>query len=112
MNDEYRWQAKATVTWFGVGEGGRASGPPTVSDYSPTVVFTSKSDEVAGVESLKQFSVVMGMVETAGHTSDVYLRFLAPDLVAGLIVPGAELLVMEGPKPVGKATIESVLQVP
>ena len=108
MNDEYRWQATARVTWFGIGEGGRASGPPTGGRYSPTVVFTSKRAGAAGVESLEQFSVVMGLVKTAGNTSVVNLRFLAPDLVARHIVPGAEFLVMEGPKPVGQATIASI----
>lgn len=110
MNDENRWHVTAKVTWFGVGEGGRASGPPTGALFSPTLVFTSEKDGGAGIEGLEQFSVVMGMVATFAYSSVVNLRFLAPDLVARHIVPGAEIFVMEGRRPVGKATITAALR--
>jgi hypothetical protein len=112
-NIEYP-MAIAVVTWLSAEDGGRRSGPPTAEVYAATCVFPLGGDaEVlpgwpAAGDAL---SILLQPVEPGAHRSGVYkVDFLARDLARPFLQPAADLLIMEGPKVVGRATITDVLR--
>lgn len=102
----------ARVRWRSVQQGGRTSGPPLGPQYFPTVVFAD--DDFSEIDSVwlatsQHFGVAMKLAEPDANGDVVAeLRFFAPDLVTDFLSPGALLLVMEGPRAVGEASILSV----
>jgi hypothetical protein len=101
-------QAYADVTWVPPEEGGRRSGPPTATVYAATTVFT-EGDE-AEVQpgwpgSADQLSILL---QRTGGPAGYKVGFLAPDLARPHLHPGAEFLVLEGPKVVGHGVVREV----
>lgn len=104
--------AEAVVVWRTAGEGGRRSGPPTAPVYMATAVFVHGGDvEVqpdwpAGAD---QLSILLQ--ETARLDNDrrrCLVGFLVPEMALPHLRPGAELLVLEGPRTAASVRIETV----
>lgn len=104
--------ANVTVVWLPASEGGRASGPPTVPVYAANCAFPLGNDvEVmpGWPATAEKFSLLLQKIdERPDGIWFCNVGFLAPDLVAPYLSPGASMLVMEGPKVVGTATIHEV----
>lgn len=103
--------AIASVTWLPLSAGGRTSGPPTASVYAANCAFPGGEHESdsGGPATAEKFSIFIQKVR--GEPEGAWIceiDFVAPDLVAPYLRPGAQLLVMEGPKVVGHATIQDV----
>lgn len=107
--------ASALVTWRTAAEGGRASGPPTAPVYAANCAFPLGGERETVPDwpaTAEKFSI---LIQKVGEPSDGWLcdlDFFAPDLVMPYLVPGALMLVMEGPKVVGEATIQAVFADP
>ena len=104
--------AKARIRWLNPSEGGRESGPPPGPQYAASAVFVLGNDwEVVpdwpvGAE---YFSVGMNLGDIARDgRQTAEIDFLARDLVADLLRPGVEFLVMEGARHVGTAQVLEV----
>lgn len=104
--------AWADVRWRSAADGGRKSGPPTAPVYAANCTFPlgSESDMVPGwPATAEKYSLLLQKLsENADGAWHCALDFLARDLVAGLITPGAEVLVMEGPRVVGDAIVTAI----
>jgi hypothetical protein len=105
--------AFAVVRWLSPAQGGRRSGPPAAPVYAATCIFPLGDvhevhpDWPRGVE---QLSILLAEVERLPNDDRVCkVRFLVPDLAQPFLHPGAEILVMEGPKIVGNAVIREVV---
>lgn len=104
--------ASAYVTWLPASDGGRVSGPPSVAVYAANCAFPlgGERETLPGwPATAEKFSV---LIQKIGDGPDgawiCNLDFFAPDLVASYLTPGARMLVMEGPRVVGTATIREV----
>jgi hypothetical protein len=122
--------AIATVSWVPAGEGGRRSGPPTARVYAATAVFVQGGEaevQPGWPASADQLSVLLQRAggdspggdspggdspggdspggDSPGGDSPYKVGFLVPDLARPFIYPGAEFLVLEGPKVVGRAVV-------
>ena len=104
--------ARAVVRWRTAEEGGRRSGPATAPVYMATAVFAlGEEDEVqpGWPASADQLSILL---EKTGELDDgrwsCAVGFLLPDLARPHLHPGAELLVLEGPRTVAVAHITEV----
>jgi hypothetical protein len=101
--------ASALVTWLSAAEGGRASGPPSAPVYAANCEFAlgGKRETVPGWPATAElFSVLIQRVDDAPEGAWLCnVDFFAKDLVAAYLAPGAHMIVMEGPKVVGDATI-------
>jgi len=104
--------ATATVTWFAPDEGGRSSGPPSGAVYAANCAFPlgGEPETIPGwPATAEKFSLLLQKIEERADRSWLCkVDFFAPDLVAAYLSRGAQMLVMEGPKVVGDATIEEV----
>jgi hypothetical protein len=104
--------ALALVRWLTPEQGGRASGPPTVPVYAANCSFPlgGEAETVPGwPATAEKFSLLLQKIEVAeGGAWLCKIDFLARDLVVDHLVPRSPMLVMEGPKVVGHATIEDV----
>lgn len=104
--------ATALVTWLTREQGGRVSGPPTGPVYAANCTFPlgGEAETVPGWPANAEiFSLLLQKVESVDSGAWLCkIDFFARDLVAGYLAPGADMLVMEGPKVVGTATIEDV----
>lgn len=98
--------ASGTVTWLSPSEGGRVR-PPVGPLYSATAVV--RRDENV-YEPNDHFSIVMTFEPspTPGVPQAVDLDFLAPELVLPTLQTGAELMIMEGSRPVAVCTVEAI----
>jgi hypothetical protein len=97
--------ARAEVAWLTAEQGGRKTGPPTAPVYAATCVFPLGDDAMVhpGWPAAGDALSILLEVETAEGDSTVYkVDFLARDLARRFLHPGAELLVMEGPRVVGR----------
>jgi hypothetical protein len=105
--------ALATVTWFDAARGGRSGGPPTAPVYAANCVFPLGEDAalIPGWPAAgEMFSLLLQ--KRAQHPDGTWLcavDFLVRDAVVSYVVRGAPMLVMEGPKVVGRAVIGEVL---
>jgi hypothetical protein len=104
--------ARAHVTWLSASAGGRTSGPPTAPVYAANCTFPlgSERETVPGwPATAEKFSVLIQKISDCPDGAwQCNLDFIAPDLVAAYLSQGASMLVMEGPKVVGEATIIEV----
>lgn len=105
--------AEAAVVWRRSEEGGRESGPPTAHVYMATAVFVHGNDaevQPGWPASANQLSVLLQEVDRLdSDRRRCLVGFLVPELAVPHVHPGAELLVLEGPRTVAEATIESVI---
>lgn len=104
--------ATARVTWLAPEEGGRRSGPPAAPVYAANCTFPL-GGEAATIPrwpaTVEKFSLLLQKVgEQPDSTWLCNIDFFAPGLVASYLVAGAPMLVMEGPKVVGRALITEV----
>jgi hypothetical protein len=106
-------KAEVTVSWLTAEEGGRRSGPPTAPVYMATCVFVQDGDDDLPPDrpaSADQISILLQQTENLGPTGGRYLAgFLVPELANDHLRPGAMLLIMEGPRTVGRAQVDTVL---
>jgi hypothetical protein len=107
--------ATAYVTWLPASAGGRTSGPPTSPVYAANCTFPlgGERETVPGwPATAEKFSVFIQKIgDGPGGAWQCNLDFIAPDLVATHLAPGALMLVMEGPKVVGEATVIEVFDI-
>jgi hypothetical protein len=105
--------AFAVVTWLAPEQGGRSSGPPTAQVYAATCIFPLGDDREVYSEwpkGAEQFSILLEEIDRLPDGNRVCkVGFLAPDLVQPFVKPGADVLVMEGPKIVASAVIREVV---
>lgn len=105
--------AEGVVIWRTHEEGGRMSGPPTAPVYTATAVFAQGGDEdvqPGWPASADQLSILLQETERLNNDHRRCLvGFLVPELALPHIRPGAELLVLEGPRTVARVRIETVL---
>jgi hypothetical protein len=101
--------ARAAMSWLTAEEGGRKIGPPTAPVYAATCVFPLGDDArlhpgwPAAGDAL---SILLEAIETSEDGLGVYkVDFLARDLARPFLHPGAEVLVMEGPRVVARGRI-------
>jgi len=108
--------AYALVSWLLPEEGGRSSGPPTAPVYAATCVFPLGGETEVQSDwpaSTDQLSVLLQEVEEFPDRVRLYkIDFLVRDLARPFLHPGADMLVMEGPKVVAKAAVLSVVGKP
>jgi hypothetical protein len=106
--------AHAVVTWVTPEMGGRRSGPPSRPVYAATSVFVRGGDaevQPGWPTRADQLSILVQMTETLpGGAWLCKIDFLARDLAAPLVRPGAVLLIMEGPKVVATAVVTAVAE--
>lgn len=103
--------ALAVVRWRAASDGGRVSGPPTAAVYAATAVFPRGEDESllpGWPGSGEHLSVLLQLVEQSQSGGVYKVDFLARDLAQPLIQRSANMLIMEGPRVVGDATIQEV----
>ena len=109
MTQSFAWHARCLIQWVAAADGGRRSGPPSGPSYFSTVVFVHGRDsEVAPnwPASGEHFSVELALGDPQPDGSvPAQLRFFAPELAGAYLHAGSDLLVMEGPNPVGKAHV-------
>src|SRR4051812_21706811 len=105
--------AEAVVVWRTPDEGGRTSGPPTARVYMATAVFVQGDDarvQPGWPASADQVSVLLQEVDRIDHhRRRCLVGFLVPELALPHLRPGAELLVLEGPRTVAVANVEALL---
>jgi hypothetical protein len=105
--------AFAVVRWLSSAQGGRSSGPPTASVYAATCIFPLGDDREVHPDwprGADHFSILLEEVERLPNDDRVCkVGFLAADLAQPFVHPGAEILVMEGPKIVANAVIREVV---
>jgi hypothetical protein len=105
--------AHAVVTWVPPESGGRRSGPPSAKVYAATATFVMGDDaEVlpGWPARAEQLSIMLEKTEDKPCKPHKYkLDFIARDIARQFIHPGAELLIMEGPKVVANAFITDVV---
>jgi len=104
--------ANAIVTWLSLNQGGRLSGPPSGKVYAATSVFVLGGDaevQPGWPNGAQQLSILLDEIGRLSHKSQKYkVDFLVRELALPFIHPGAELLIMEGPKIVANAQITEV----
>jgi len=105
--------AEGVAVWRTHAEGGRSSGPPTAPVYMATAVFVQgreKEIQPGWPASADQLSILLQETE---RLDDDHRRcpvgFLVPELALPHLRPGAELLVLEGPRTVAQVRIETML---
>ncbi|NED11344.1 hypothetical protein [Streptomyces sp. SID9124] len=103
---------EGVVVWLTRREGGRQSGPPTAPVYMATAVFVQGSEEEVRPgwsASADQLSILLQETERLdeGHRRCL-VGFLVPELAAPHMRPGAELVVLEGPRTVARLRIGTV----
>ena len=105
--------AEAVVRWLTTDEGGRQSGPPTAPVYMATAVFQGGDSEAqpGRPTAADRLSILLQKV---GQEDELRQRclvgFLVPDLARPHLRPGAELLVLEGPRVVASAQLTTVFE--
>ncbi|WP_432036465.1 hypothetical protein [Streptomyces cucumeris] len=106
-------QAKAVIAWRTPEEGGRKSGPPTARVYAATCVFQMGSDKEVHPDwpsGATQLSILVQRIHTLPDGRDLAkIGFIAPDLANPFLSAGAHILIMEGPKVVARAVVQSLL---
>lgn len=110
MNDA-RWQCLLAVRWLPPEQRGRRSGPPPGPGYAATAVFVlgGDADVTPGWPAAgEHFSVVLELLGPPSESGQAKARFVAPDLANAYLSEGAEMLIMEGPRPVARALVLSV----
>lgn len=104
--------AEAVVSWRSAEEGGRRSGPPTAPVYAATAVFVLGDDrelQPGWPASADHLSVLLEETSVREDGSRVCkVDFLVRELAIPHLVPGGEILVMEGPRVVASALITAV----
>ncbi|MCQ9163587.1 hypothetical protein [Arthrobacter sp. STN4] len=105
-----------TLTWLSSREGGRKSGRPTAPVHVPTCVFPLGGEKAVqpGWPAVADeiFSILLEEIGTAGSPSTrrYNVDFVAPDLVARFVQPGADVVVLEGGKVVALGRFDEVVQ--
>ena len=108
--------AYAAVSWLTPEEGGRRTGPPTGAVYASTCVFLlgGEAEVLPGWPgSSDQLSILLQ--EVSIEDQDIRLckvDFLVRELARDFLCPGAQLLILEGPRIVATATIRAVMKAP
>jgi hypothetical protein len=106
--------AIAYITWLAAEDGGRRTGPPTVPVYAANCSFPlgGEAETLPGWPvSAEKFSVFIQKVDDGPDGAWICkIDFIAPGLVAAYLSRDADMLVMEGPKIVGRATISDVFE--
>jgi len=104
--------AVAMVTWLSADDGGRQSGPPSAPVYAATCVFPlgGESEVQPGWPgTADQLSVLLQETEAGSDGSRVCkVDFIARDAVRPFLHPGANMLILEGPKIVATAVVYEV----
>ncbi|WP_026452868.1 hypothetical protein [Saccharomonospora iraqiensis] len=106
--------ATARVRWIPADEGGRASGPPTGPVHAATATFRTgdpvERDPGWPATDPRTTSVLLQRIGPAPCEVELAtVGFLAPDQARPYLREGAELVVLEGPRPVADAVITEVL---
>jgi hypothetical protein len=107
--------ATVEIRWVSAADGGRRCGPPTAPVYVTTCVFPLGGEaEVQPGWPLDADPMVSILIQRTGRTPDgadlAKIDFLFPDLAVPHIHVGADILVLEGPKPVARAVVREVLR--
>jgi hypothetical protein len=107
--------ARASVTWKSAEEGGRSSGPPSAPVYSATAVFRQGDEEEIQPDwpvSADQVSILLEAENPDGdeETGLYKVALLVRELALPFLNPGTELLIMEGPRVVASARVETVYE--
>ena len=103
--------AIASVAWIPAADDGRRTGPPTAPVYASTCVFPLGGEEEIQpgwpMDVDAMFSILLEKVDgDPGGTGGTYeVGFLVPDLAVSYLHVGADVLVLEGPRPVATAVI-------
>jgi hypothetical protein len=105
--------AIATLTWVSAPAGGRRSGPPTAPVYAATAVF-GEGDEAevhpGWPVTADQVSILLQRLSPSPEVvEDFKIGLLFPEMVISNVRPGAEFVVLEGPKVVAHGVIREVL---
>lgn len=104
--------AEAVVSWRSADEGGRKSGPPTALVYMATAVFVQGDDrelQPGWPASADQLSILLEEIAVRGDGSRTCkVDFLVRDLALPYLVPGSEILILEGPRVVASAHVSTV----
>ena len=106
--------AEAVVHWRAADDGGRQSGLPTAPVYMATAVFVLGMDrelQPGWPGTADQLSILLQKTEDLDERRwRCLVGFLAPELAQPNLRPGAELLVLEGPRVVASAHIGAVIE--
>jgi hypothetical protein len=106
--------AIAALAWVSPEKGGRRSGPPTAPVYSATAAFRlgDETEVHPGWPSTAdQVSILLQRIsQRPADVEDVKVGFLFPEIVTDYVRPGAEFVVLEGPKVVATGVIKEVYQ--
>ncbi len=109
-----RPDAEAVVLWRSAADGGRRSGPPTAPVYMATAVFVRGDDREVHPgwpASADQLSILLQKTEALDeHRWRCLVGFLAPELARPHLRPGAQLLVLEGPRVVGSVRVDTMTE--
>lgn len=104
--------ARIALRWLTAAEGGRSSGPPTITVYATTCYFPWR-DEKEPDQPYDADRVMSILIQADPPDSDgratAQIGFLAPHLAGPHLRPGAALLVMEGSRIVAEAVVLDVL---
>ena len=104
--------AEGMVLWRTPDEGGRRSGPPTAPVYMATAVFVQGGEEEVQPgwpASADKLSILLQETERLGDDRRrCLIGFLVSELALPHMRPGAELLVLEGPRTVAHVKIETM----
>lgn len=108
--------AYALVAWLPAEAGGRRSGASTAVVYAATCVFPLGGEskvQPGWPGSAEQLSILLQEVEVEpdGHRL-CKVDFLARDLARPFLHPGADVLILEGPKVVATAVIRNLVEKP
>lgn len=103
--------AIVSVAWIPATEGGRRTGPPTAPVYASTCVFPLGGEEEtqpgwpASTDTV--LSILLEKVDAGrdAMAGTYKVGFLVPDLAMPYLHVGADVLVLEGPRPVATAVI-------
>ena len=101
--------AVGNVTWLPVSAGGRATGPPTGSDYRVTTVFADSPDAAGGPEHADEHrSIWLRFLAkpSADEPTPVEIGFLYTEGLPPL-VRGTRFMVMEGHRVVAEGVVEA-----
>lgn len=98
------------IRFFSAEEGGRRTGPPSGPRYWATAV-KMLGDDVSRPENWPwsggQFSVILDFSHSSMSWERASIQALAPEAPeAGVLRPGAELAILEGPKQVALFVVD------
>jgi hypothetical protein len=105
MTGDNAWYMNVALRWLPASQGGRKKGPPAGRVYWATASLQAKDARTPLVLEAA-FSIGMRFEDlTDGSRSFARMRPLFPENVEGVVGPGGDILILEGPHIVEEATI-------